>query len=115
MLFLECINKDTDDERMNCILNELSLNDWVPEIKLFISNLTTDPTELRNMTSGGAKSSKVYTVVEKCEDGYVAFVGNRWFKVTENEIKEADLTESFKDEELSKLYNLQKSNGSILF
>jgi len=106
---LESINKDTDEERMNCILNELALYDWVPEIKMFVNGLTANPNEIKSMTSNGAKVSKVYTIVEQCDNGYVAFVGNRWFKLTDKEVKEADLTESFKGEDLSKLYSLQKA------
>lgn len=107
---LDAINKDTDEERMTSVLNDVSLYDWVPEIKGFVEKLTTNPTDLKNLRSGNAKASKVYTIVEQCENGtYVAYVGNRWFKFTDNEVKEADLTESFTGEDLSKLYNLQKA------
>ena len=55
---LDVINKDTDTERMSTIVNELAIYDWVPEIKSFIVSLTTDPTEIKNMTSNGAKSTR---------------------------------------------------------
>lgn len=107
---LDAINKDTDEERMTSVLNDVSLYDWVPEIKGFVEKLTTNPTDLKMLRSGNAKASKVYTIVEQCENGtYVAYVGNRWFKFTDNEVKEADLTESFSGDDLSKLYNLQKA------
>ena len=107
---LDAINKDTDEERMTSVLNDVSLYDWVPEIKGFVEKLTTNPTDLKMLRSGNAKASKVYTIVEQCENGtYVAYVGNRWFKFTDNEVKEADLTESFTGDDLSKLYNLQKA------
>ena len=107
---LDAINKDTDEERMTSVLNDVSLYDWVPEIKGFVEKLTTNPMDLKNLKSGNAKASKVYTIVEQIENGtYVAFVGNRWFKFTDNEVKEADLTESFAGEDLSRLYNLQKA------
>lgn len=107
---LDAINKDTDEERMTSVLNDVSLYDWVPEIKGFVEKITTNPTDLKMLRSGNAKASKVYTIVEQCENGtYVAYVGNRWFKFTDNEVKEADLTESFTGDDLSKLYNLQKA------
>ena len=104
---LDVINKDTDTERMSTIVNELAIYDWVPEIKSFIVSLTTDPTEIKNMTSNGAKSNKVYTVVESVEGGHVAYVGNRWFFLGETEVKETSLTEHFKGDDLATLQNLE--------
>ena len=107
---LDAINKDTDEERMTSVLSDVSLYDWVPEIKGFVEKLTTNPSDLRNLKSGGAKATKVFTIVEQCENGaYVAYVGNRWFKFTNNEVKEANLSESFTGDELSKLYSLEKA------
>ena len=106
---LDIINKDTDEERMISILNDLSLYDWVPEIKMFVVGLTTDPTELKNMTSGGAKSSKVYTIVEEIDGGHIAYVGNRWFVLGESDVKEGVLSDYFDGEELQTLQNLEQS------
>ena len=37
---LQTINLETDQDRMSKILNELAIYDWVPEIKLFVHNLS---------------------------------------------------------------------------
>jgi len=107
---LDIISKDNDSTRMEHILNELALYDWVPEIKLFINNLTTDPVEKKNLNSNGAKQSKVYTVVEEVDNGHVAFVGDRWFLLSESEIKQCVISDIVKEEnKLKVLQTLEKA------
>lgn len=107
---LDIISKDNDSIRMEHILNELALYDWVPEIKLFINNLTTDPVQKKNLNSNGAKQTKVYTVVEEVENGHVAFVGDRWFVLTESEIKQCVISDLVKDDKkLKVLQTLEKA------
>ncbi|MFA5586327.1 MAG: hypothetical protein WDA02_07255 [Saccharofermentanales bacterium] len=107
---LDIISKDDDSTRMEHILNELALYDWVPEIKLFMNKLTTDPVERKNMNSNGGKQSKIFTVVDEIDEGHVAFIGDRWFMLTEKEIKQCVLTDVVKDEnKLKVLENLEKA------
>jgi hypothetical protein len=95
---LDIISKDDDSARMDSILNELIIYDWVPEIKAFLIRNTGDPIQKKNLTSDGAKLSKVYSIVEQAEDGHIAFVGDRWFHLSKDEIKQCVLHESVKDE-----------------
>ena len=106
---LDVINKDDDEARMESIVNELALYDWVPEVKMFVVNLTTDPRELKNMTSNGSKSQNVYTVVKETKDGHVAFVGNRWFLLTDDSVKECVLSEHVEGDDLAILYTIEKA------
>lgn len=94
---LEIINKDSDDSRLESILNELKMYEWVPEIKSFIFNLTKSPIERQNMTNSG-KGTKIYSLVEKIGKGYLTYVGDRWFIINENEIKQC-LLEDYVDDE----------------
>lgn len=94
---LEIINKSDDDARMESILNELRIYDWVPEIKSFVFNLTRSPLERQNMSNSG-KGEKVYTIVEKIDGGYMAFVADRWFKIDEKEVKQV-LAEDYIDDD----------------
>jgi len=84
---LEIINKPDDDARMESILNELRVYDWVPQIKSFVFNLTKSPLERQNMSNSG-KGDKVFTIVEKVENGYMAFVADRWFMIDDKEVKQ---------------------------
>ena len=93
---LEIINKGTDDARMEAILNELRMYDWVPQIKSFVFNLTKSPLERQNMSNSG-KAEKVFTIVEKVEDGYMAFISDRWFIINEKEVKQI-LAEDYIDD-----------------
>jgi hypothetical protein len=77
-VLLQTINLETDQDRMSKILNELAVYDWVPEIKLFVHNLTKSPAQKTNLLSGG-KSDSVYTIVEQVEDGHLAFINDSWF------------------------------------
>jgi hypothetical protein len=95
---LEIINKPDDDSRMESILNELKIYDWVPDIKKFIYGLTQSPIERQNLTDSG-KGNKIYTMVEKVGNGYLAFVGDRWFILNENEVKQALIEDYIEDEE----------------
>lgn len=96
---LDTIAKDTDDARMESIVNDLSLYDWVPEIKVFVSGVMTNPTQKQNFNSNGAQASKVFSVVESVEGGHVAFVGDRWFLLKEGTVQQCVLFDQIKDEE----------------
>ena len=82
---LETINMENDQERMGKILNELALYDWVPEIKVFVINLTNSPEKKTNLLSSG-KSESVFTIVEQVEEGHIAYIEDAWFLLKEIQI-----------------------------
>ena len=98
---LQTINLETDQDRMSKILNELAIYDWVPEVKLFVHNLTKSPEKRSNLLSGG-KGESTFTIVEQVEDGHVALVKDSWFLLTENTIEKTLLENNVKDEETLK-------------
>jgi hypothetical protein len=83
---------------MSKILNELAIYDWVPEVKLFVHNLTKSPEKKSNLLSGG-KGESIFTIVEQVEDGHIALVRDSWFLLTENSIDKTLLEDNVKDEE----------------
>lgn len=95
---LEIINKNDDDSRMTSILNELAIYDWVPEIKHFLMKVTSSPIERQNLQNSG-KAAKIYTLVEKVDEGNLAYVVDRWFLISENEIKQVVADDYVKDAE----------------
>ena len=97
-VLLQTINLETDQDRMSKILNELAVYDWVPEIKLFVHNLSKSPEQRSNLLSGG-KSESIYTIVEQVEEGHLAFVRDSWFLLTENSIEKTLLENHISDEE----------------
>jgi hypothetical protein len=97
-VLLQTINLDSDQDRMSKVLNELAIYDWVPEIKLFVHNLTTSPEQKTNLLSGG-KGESVFTIVEQVEDGHIALVRDSWFILTENSIEKTLLETHVKDEQ----------------
>ena len=94
---LQIINLNTDDDRMSKILNELAIYDWVPEIKVFMYNLTKNPEQKANLLNGGSAET-VFTIVESVEDGHVAFVKDSWFLLKEDSIEKTVLDNNIKDE-----------------
>ena len=94
---LETINKSNDDARMESVLNELSIYDWIPEVKHFLMKMSASPIERQNLQNSG-KASKIYTLVEKCEEGHLAFITDRWFLISESEIKQVIAEDYIKDE-----------------
>lgn len=97
-VLLQIINLESDEDRMSKILNELAIYDWVPEIKLFVHNLTKSPEQKANLLSGG-KSESIYTIVEQVEDGHIALVKDSWFLLSENNIEKTLLENIIKDEQ----------------
>jgi hypothetical protein len=97
-VLLQTINLETDQDRLSKVLNELSIYDWVPEIKLFVHNLTKSPEKRQNLLSGG-KAESVYTIVEQVEDGHIAFIKDSWFVLGENTIDKTLLENHVKDEQ----------------
>ncbi len=93
---LEIINKNDDDARMESVLNELSIYDWVPEIKHFLMKMSASPIERQNLQNSG-KAAKVYTLVEKVDDGHLAYISDRWFLISESEIKQVIADDYIKD------------------
>jgi hypothetical protein len=96
-VLLQTINLDSDQDRMSKILNELAIYDWVPEVKLFVHNLTSSPEKRSNLLSGG-KGESVYSLVEQVEDGHIALIKDSWFLLTENTIEKTLLETHIKDE-----------------
>ena len=96
-VLLQTINLESDQDRMAKVLNELAVYDWVPEIKLFVHNLTSSPEQKSNLLSGG-KGESVYSLVEQVEEGHVALIKDSWFLLTENNIEKTLLEDHIKDE-----------------
>jgi hypothetical protein len=94
-VLLQTINLESDQDRMSKILNELYMT--VPEIKLFVHNLTSSPEKRTNLLSGG-NSESIFTIVEQVEEGHVALVSDSWFLLTENNIEKTLLETHVKDE-----------------
>ena len=106
---LQTINLDSDQDRMSKVLNELAIYDWVPEIKLFVHNLTKSPEQKTNLLSGG-KSESVYTLVDRVEEGYICLVKDSWFLLSENNIEKTLLETHVTDnQQLTVLRNLQSA------
>ncbi len=97
-VLLQTINLESDQDRMSKILNELAVYDWVPEVKLFVHNLTTSPEKRSNLLSGG-KGESVYSIVEQVENGHIALIKDSWFILTENTIKKLYLNQILKKKE----------------
>jgi len=97
-VLLQTINLDNDQDRMSKVLNELAVYDWVPEVRLFVHNLTSSPEKRNNLLSGG-KGESVYTIVEQVEEGHVALIKDSWFLLTENVVEKVLLEEYVKNEE----------------
>jgi hypothetical protein len=95
-VLLQTINLETDQDRMSKILNELAVYDWVPEIKLFVHNLTKSPEKRSNLLSGGNAES-IFTIVEQVEEGHIALVRDSWFLLSENSIEKTLLENHVKD------------------
>lgn len=108
-VLLQTINLESDQDRMSKVLNELAVYDWVPEIKLFVHNLTGSPEKKSNLLSGGQADS-VFTIVEQVEEGHLALVNDSWFLLKEDVIEKTLLeTHIKKEEDLRTLRTVENS------
>ncbi len=107
-VLLQTINLGSDEDRLTKVLNELAVYNWVPEIKLFVNNLTTSPEKRSNLLSGG-KSESIYTIVEKVENGYVSLVDDSWFLLKDNDIEKTTLESNIQDDNKLRLLRTLES------
>jgi hypothetical protein len=94
---LEIINLPDDDARMEKVLSELVIYDYVPEIRHFLMNVTANPIERENLKNSG-KANKVYTLVERVDNGHLAYIADRWFILQEDKIEQAIPEDYIKEE-----------------
>jgi len=93
---LNIINMNDNDTKMSSIVNELVIHDWIPEVKLFMSGYMNNPIQRQNLVNSG-KASKVFTLVEKTENGNLVFMKDRWFLINQDEVKQCLLEDHIKD------------------
>jgi len=93
---LNIINIQDNDSKMTSIVNELVIHDWIPEVKLFLNGYMNNPIQRQNLMNSG-KGSKVFTLVEKTEDGNLVFMKDRWFLINNDEVKQTLLENHIKD------------------
>jgi len=93
---LNIINLQDNDSKMTSILNELVIHDWIPEVKMFLAGYMNNPIQRQNLVNSG-KASKVFTLVEKTENGNLVFMKDRWFLINQDEIKQTLLEDHIQD------------------
>lgn len=79
-LLLDCLNMNTDEDRKIKVVNELKMYDWIPEVKLFLFETSENPQVKMNLSSKGGKIEDVYSIITRVDEGYLAFVHDKWFK-----------------------------------
>ena len=93
---LNIINQQDNDSKMSSIVNELVIHDWIPEVKLFLSGYMNNPIQRQNLVNSG-KASKVFTLVEKTDNGNLVFMKDRWFLINQDEMKQTLVEDHIKD------------------
>jgi hypothetical protein len=107
---LNIINEGNERDKQVKILNELALYNFIPAVKLFLNKYTTNPQDRANLTSNGGKISSVYSIVEKTENGFLTFIGDKWFLLSESEIEPSTPSNhTTEQEKLSKMVLLEKA------
>lgn len=111
---LDIINESNEREQQVRILNELSMYSWNSSVKNFLYKYTTDPRERANITSQGGKAEAVYSIVEKIStndtNGFLTYIGDKWFFISESSIEPANPSDYITEQEaLHKLNLMQKA------
>jgi hypothetical protein len=114
-IVLDIINESNARNQQIKILNELAIHDWIPAVKNFVFKYTTNPKDRQNITSNGGKADSVYSIVEKVNNetdkGFLTFIGDKWFFVSENLVDASKTPSDFTldREKLMSLNLLQKA------
>jgi hypothetical protein len=109
-IVLDIINEGSERDKQVKILNELALYNYIPAVKKFLWKYTTNPQERANLTSDGGKVSAVYSVVEKTENGFLTFIGDKWFMLSESEIEPSTPSNHMNEvEKLNRMNLLEKA------
>lgn len=105
---LNIIQLDNDEEKLKRVLNELNVYNYVPEIRLFISNLIDNPEQKARTLSGGNIES-IYTIVESVEDGDLVYLDRSWFLLKEDSIAKANIDDYISGDKLNVLRTLENA------
>jgi len=95
-ILLNIINESDEQMRMQKIVNELCLYDWIPEVKMFMMQFSSSPVDKENLKNGGS-IEPVFTVVEKLENGHAVFIKDKWFLLAEDNVSFCLLEDHVKD------------------
>lgn len=115
-VILNCINESNDQDRTLRILNELKLYEWVPEVKMFLYEMSSVPQEKQNFISNGGKVNDVHSVVFEVKEGYLTYVAERWVLMNNEGINFTLLENHITDEvQLKKLRLLEQAVNSAEF
>jgi len=96
-ILLNIINESDEQMRMQKIVNELNLYDWIPEVKSFMLQFSSSPVDKENLKNGG-NIEPVFTVVEKVEDGHAVFIKDKWFLLAEDNVSFCNLEDHIEDQ-----------------
>jgi len=91
--------------RMEHILNDLKIYDYVPEIKQFLLTKLNNPIEVQNYKNSG-KAEPVYTIVEKLDNGFLTYIIDKWFLIDESTIKPVVVSDYITDQEQLKTIHM---------
>jgi len=102
---LDIINLEDDQAKMEHIINDLSIYDYVPEIRAYLYNINKSPIDRQNMTHAG-KAEPIYSIVEKIEDGHLVYVADRWFHLGENQVQQTLVENHINDNDRIRLIRM---------
>jgi hypothetical protein len=105
---MDAINAENDEERLNKVLNDVAVYDWVPQIKALILSLSTSDMDKANLTSKGGVCEDIFTIAADSKDGKLAYINNAWFIFKDGEISITTLEQHIEDQsEIEKLRLLE--------
>lgn len=102
----ECINENSDQDRMVRVLDSLKAHSWIPEISFFLSEVVDMPQEKQNYLSDAGKIEDVYSIVLQLKEGYLTYITGKWFLMSNEGISNTLLETHVKDETLLRKYRL---------
>lgn len=107
-VIMNIINMDDTEDKIAAIVNNLSIyQNWIPEIKIFIDSIINSPKQKSDVFSAGT-ANPVYTIVERVDNGFVAYIKDSWFLLSDDSIRKVMLEDFIKDEaQLHLLRDLQ--------
>jgi hypothetical protein len=113
---IQCINQENDDDRKIKIMNDLTMHEWIPEIKSFLSEMATTPQAKMNFISKGGVINDVYSIVLEKKEGFLTYVNESWYLMNDSGVTGTLLENHISDDEqLRKMRLLEEAIKRAVF
>lgn len=107
-ILMKIINLPDDTARIESVVNELQVYNWIPLVDNFIDKYMDNSSMRKNIKFEG-KSSKIYTVSFFINGGQMFYLDDKWFFITDSQIMTTTLGDWIREFDKITMENLAQA------